>query len=124
MSENRDLLRSVRGSIDDIDMAMDYMEQSVLSFSPTESTRTRKSSLSSDLTLVSLRSAEMTQTPATKTQSASVETESIIFFADSRKLQDYSQKTNASDVDSREKNVRINQSTNIYKNDISQFKFY
>ncbi|OXU16827.1 hypothetical protein TSAR_004644 [Trichomalopsis sarcophagae] len=102
MSENRRMISSVRGSIDEIDRALDYVEQSIHS-------------------TIYLKSAEMCRSSATvETQAdfSSVETESWVvasiealiqddmnetdFSADSRKLQDHLQKRNTSDVDPRD----------------------
>lgn len=83
MSENRDLLRSVKGSIDDIDRAMDYVERSFTldALSPIASTRTWDSSS----LLESPKRAKMIQTPRTEIQSVSEETESIIATVENQK---------------------------------------
>lgn len=112
MSEVRDLLRSVGGSIDKIDRTNDDVDQSVLSRIVMENQRTSVETKTVTASVESLTLATQIQgTSADNAEERLMEMNKnqTGVLTDSRKLQ----KTNVSGIDWKEKNVRIKQFSNI-----------
>ncbi|XP_031782561.1 abnormal long morphology protein 1-like isoform X2 [Nasonia vitripennis] len=113
-SKNRRMLRSVGGSIDEIDSALDYMEQSVHSTIYLTSAEMSRSSatVETQAAISSMEKASVSASIESLIQDAMNETEeqwrgtswdqTEFSAADSRKLQDHLQKRNTSDVDPRD----------------------